>query len=366
MRRRARRSSAPEAAVRATRSPAVAPAALLAAGIVARTVLEDRAGQVWAGTYGGLVRLPADTNSPRLAVEAAAARGLDCMVEKPMAMSAGEAIERHCDLVLRDEDKCKGAQNCARACPYKKIYFNAARNVSQHCIGCFPRIDQGVAPACVRQCPGRAAFVGFLDDQNGPIYKLVKQWKVALPLHPEYGTEPNVYYVPSLQVPHSFNRQMFGPGTLGMAKWSAEIQSADRVPEYVARAFHTATQGRPGPVVLSLPEDMLTTATAAPVLARSMVAAAWPAPGPLRDLRQLLLAARQPLVIAGGSGWDAEACAALQRFAEGWNLPVACAFRFQDLFDNRHANYAGDVGIGKLGERETGLHVRDPGAGGHG
>ncbi len=141
-------------------------------------------------------------------------------------------------------------------------------------------------------------------------------------------------------------RQMFGPGTLGMAKWAAQIDSADRVPEYVARAFHTALQGRPGPVVLALPEDMLVTPTSASVLPRSVTAAAWPAPGPLRDLRPLLLAAKRPLVIAGGSGWDAEACAALQRFAENWQLPVACGFRFQDTFDNNHPLYAGDVGIG--------------------
>jgi acetolactate synthase-1/2/3 large subunit len=140
-------------------------------------------------------------------------------------------------------------------------------------------------------------------------------------------------------------RQMFGPGTLGMAKWAAQIDSADRVPEYVARAFHTALQGRPGPVVLALPEDMLTTPTSAAVVPRAMPATAWPAPGPLRELRQLLLAAERPLVIAGGSGWDAEACAALQRFAENWQLPVACGFRFQDTFDNRHPQYAGDVGI---------------------
>jgi acetolactate synthase-1/2/3 large subunit len=140
-------------------------------------------------------------------------------------------------------------------------------------------------------------------------------------------------------------RQMFGPGTLGMAKWAAQIDSADRLPEYVARAFHTALQGRPGPVVLALPEDMLTTATEAPVLPRATPAAAWPAPGALRDLRQFLLAAKRPLVIAGGSGWDAEACAALQRFAENWELPVGCGFRFQDTFDNRHRLYAGDVGI---------------------
>lgn len=141
-------------------------------------------------------------------------------------------------------------------------------------------------------------------------------------------------------------RQMFGPGTLGMAKWVGEVHSADRLPEYVARAFHTALQGRPGPVVLVLPEDMLTTPTAAPVLPRVKPAHAWPAPGPLRDVRAMLLASQRPFVIAGGGGWDAEACAALQRFAENWQLPVGCGFRFQDTFDNRHPNYAGDIGIG--------------------
>jgi ethylbenzene hydroxylase subunit beta/complex iron-sulfur molybdoenzyme family reductase subunit beta len=101
-------------------------------------------------------------------------------------------------LVLRDEDRCQGNQQCARACPYKKIYFNEKRGVSQHCIGCFPRLEQGVAPACVRQCPGRAAFVGFLDDDGSAVSKLVRKWKVALPLHPEFGTTPNVFYVPPL------------------------------------------------------------------------------------------------------------------------------------------------------------------------
>ncbi len=141
-------------------------------------------------------------------------------------------------------------------------------------------------------------------------------------------------------------RQMFGPGTLGLAKWVGEVHSADRLPEYVSRAFHTAMQGRPGPVVLVLPEDVLTTLTAAAVLPYVEPAHAWPAPGALRDLRSMLLEAQRPFVIAGGGGWTAQACSALQRFAESWNLPVGCAFRFQDLFDNRHANYAGDVGIG--------------------
>jgi len=141
-------------------------------------------------------------------------------------------------------------------------------------------------------------------------------------------------------------RQMFGPGTLGMAKWVGEVHDPDRLPEYVARAFHTALQGRPGPVVLVLPEDMLTRGTSAPVLARAEAAQAWPAPAALADLRQKLLAAKRPFVLAGGGGWTPESCAALQRFAEAWRLPVGCAFRFQDLFDNRHPQYAGDVGIG--------------------
>jgi acetolactate synthase I/II/III large subunit len=140
-------------------------------------------------------------------------------------------------------------------------------------------------------------------------------------------------------------RQFFGPGTLGMAKWVAEIHDPHRLPEYVARAFHTAMQGRPGPVVLALPEDMLTQATTAPALPRAEAATAWPAPGAVRELRQMLLQAQRPFVIAGGPGWDAEGCRALQRFAENWQLPVGCAFRFQDTFDNHHPLYAGDVGI---------------------
>ncbi len=141
-------------------------------------------------------------------------------------------------------------------------------------------------------------------------------------------------------------RQVFGPGTLGMAKWVAEVQHADRLPEYVARAFHTAMQGRPGPVVLVLPEDMLTTLTAAPVLPRAVPAHAWPSPGALGQLRAMLLQSERPLALVGGSGWTADSARALQRFAEAWQLPVGCGFRFQDTFDNHHPLYAGDVGIG--------------------
>ncbi|AEG93470.1 acetolactate synthase large subunit (Acetohydroxy-acid synthase large subunit)-like protein [Ramlibacter tataouinensis TTB310] len=138
----------------------------------------------------------------------------------------------------------------------------------------------------------------------------------------------------------------FGPSTKGMAKRVERIDEPDRIPEYVARAFATAMNGRPGPVVLVLPEDMLTRATAARPLARVEPVEAWSDPGALRQLREMLLRSRQPLVIAGGGGWTPQAAQALQRFAENWQLPVGNAFRFQDCFDNHHPLYAGDVGIG--------------------
>lgn len=137
-----------------------------------------------------------------------------------------------------------------------------------------------------------------------------------------------------------------GPSTKGMAKRVERIDDPDRIPEYVARAFATAMNGRPGPVVLVLPEDMLTQATTARPLARVEAVEAWSDPGALRTLREMLLAARKPFVIAGGGGWTPQAAQALQRFAENWKLPVGNAFRFQDTFDNHHPLYAGDVGIG--------------------
>jgi len=129
-------------------------------------------------------------------------------------------------IVLVDQDKCQGTRLCNQACPYDKVYFNYVKNKSQKCIFCFPRVEQGVAPACARQCPGRLRFVGFLEDQDGPIHKLVYEWKVALPLHPEFGTEPNVFYVPPIlppsfdaegrfsdepRIPLDYLRYLFGP-----------------------------------------------------------------------------------------------------------------------------------------------------------
>ena len=148
-------------------------------------------------------------------------------------------------------------------------------------------------------------------------------------------------------------RVMFGPSALGMAKRVERIDDAARIPEYIARAFATAMNGRPGPVVLVLPEDMLTQPLVADAagklpqpLARVEPVEAWSDPGALRNLRQLLLKSERPFVIAGGGGWTPQAAQALQRFAENWRLPVGNAFRFQDTFDNHHPQYAGDVGIG--------------------
>ena len=104
-------------------------------------------------------------------------------------------------IVLVDQDRCHGYRFCVEACPYKKVYFDTERQVANKCIFCMPRVEEGVAPACARQCPGRLRFVGFLDDEEGPIHKLVEKWKVALPLHPEYGLEPNVFYVPPMSPP---------------------------------------------------------------------------------------------------------------------------------------------------------------------
>ena len=138
-------------------------------------------------------------------------------------------------------------------------------------------------------------------------------------------------------------RRMFGQ----MAKWVAQIDDPKRIPEYLSHAFHTATSGRPGPVVLSLPEDVLSDAcdlvAGAPAYKR---VAASPSAAQIEELRRLLEGAQRPMVIAGGSGWTPAACADLQRFVENWQLPIGLAFRFQDTLDNEHSNYAGDVGLG--------------------
>jgi len=145
-------------------------------------------------------------------------------------------------------------------------------------------------------------------------------------------------------------RAMFGP----LAKWAAEIDDARRIPEYVARAFAVATSGRPGPVVLSLPEDMLTDEVDVEDAGPYQPVQASPAAADMERLRRLLEAAQRPLMILGGGTWNLAATRDILAFAEANSLATGVGFRCQDLFDNRHACYVGDIGVGinpKLAER---------------
>jgi len=128
---------------------------------------------------------------------------MHCTNPACLAACPRQAIYKRVDdgIVLIDEERCNGYRYCMEACPYKRIYFNHVDKIAQKCILCYPRVEQEVAPACFRQCPGRVRFIGFLDDAASAVHKLVRKWQVDLPLHPERGTQPNVYYVPPLSPP---------------------------------------------------------------------------------------------------------------------------------------------------------------------
>jgi acetolactate synthase-1/2/3 large subunit len=129
-------------------------------------------------------------------------------------------------------------------------------------------------------------------------------------------------------------------------KWAAVIRKTERIPEYVSRAFHVASSGRPGPVVLGLPEDMLSAACETVDAKPASVAAPHPAPSDIALVRDKLVNAKRPLMIVGGPGWSRDIQDTVQAFAARFDLPVAPAFRYQDYFDNRHPCHAGCVGIG--------------------
>ena len=137
-------------------------------------------------------------------------------------------------------------------------------------------------------------------------------------------------------------RAVFGT----LAKWAVEIDEADRIPEIIARAFRMAMQGRPGPVVVALPEDMLSDLTDVPDAPAFEPAETWPGLTDMMRLQKMLWAAKQPIVILGGSRWNAKATASVVRFAERFDLPVCASFRRQMLFPGDHECYAGDVGLG--------------------
>jgi acetolactate synthase-1/2/3 large subunit len=137
-------------------------------------------------------------------------------------------------------------------------------------------------------------------------------------------------------------RRMYGQ----MAKWVAQIDRPERVPEMISHAFHLAVSGRPGPVVLALPEDMQTATATVPDTARYQRVAAHPGAADMNKLRDMLAAAKRPFVMLGGGGWNAKACEDIRAFIETNNLPTACAYRCQDLLDNRSPNYLGDIAVG--------------------
>lgn len=134
-------------------------------------------------------------------------------------------------IVLVDQKRCEGLRFCIAGCPYKKVYFNPKRFKSEKCIFCFPRIEKGLPPACAQQCVGRIRFVGYMDDEESQVYKLVHKFKVALPLHQEYGTEPNVFYIPPLPGPPKFD------------KFGEPIPGSERIPvSYLEELFGPETK----------------------------------------------------------------------------------------------------------------------------
>ncbi len=148
---------------------------------------------------------------------------------------------------------------------------------------------------------------------------------------------------------------VFGP----LAKWTGVCRDTARIPEFVARACRAALAGRPGPVVLGMPEDVLAAASDVADAARCDPPAATPDAASLAAVLDALARAQRPLLIAGGPGWTASACAGLEAFAGRWDLPVAAAFRCQDAFDNRHPCYVGHTGIATAPKLAAGMRSAD-------
>jgi nitrate reductase / nitrite oxidoreductase, beta subunit len=133
-------------------------------------------------------------------------------------------------IVVLDQQRCRGYQECVTACPYKKVYFNPSTGTSEKCIACFPKIEQGIQPQCFVNCIGKIRLQGWVSPpaqarEDNPIDYLVHVRKLALPLYPQFGLEPNVYYVPPINVPPPFLIQMFGPGAAEAVKTYREAKN---------------------------------------------------------------------------------------------------------------------------------------------
>ncbi len=173
---------------------------------------DEPAGAVERGTY--INKLPHDTWFSYLARICN-----HCTYPACLAACPRQAIYKRPEdgIVLVDQERCRGYQECVTACPYKKVMFNNETRVSEKCIACYPKIEQGFQPQCVTSCIGRIRIASFISapdevDPKKPIDFLVKVRKVALPLYPQSGTEPNVYYIPPMHAPREYLHQMFGPG----------------------------------------------------------------------------------------------------------------------------------------------------------
>jgi len=165
----------------------------------------------------------------------------------------------------------------------------------------------------------------------------------------EHDSAPMILFVGQVE------RAMIGRGAFqemdyralfaSTAKLATQIDSATQIPEIIQRAFHAAMQGRPGPVVIALPEDMLTEAAAATDAPRAEPAPIWPGQTQMAELQKMLWAAERPIAILGGGGWTKRASAAFARFAERFDLPVVGSFRRSSAFDGEHDNFAGEIGF---------------------
>lgn len=121
-------------------------------------------------------------------------------------------------IVLVDQSRCRGYQECVKACPYKKVFYNAVSRVSEKCIGCFPRVEEGKQALCVESCIGKIRLHGFMTPydreprRDNPLDYIARIRRLALPLYPQHGTGPNVYYIPPIHVNDGFLEQLFGSG----------------------------------------------------------------------------------------------------------------------------------------------------------
>jgi nitrate reductase beta subunit len=167
-------------------------------------------------------------------------------------------------IVLVDQGRCRGYRECVKACPYKKVFYNPMTGTSEKCIACFPKIDSAEQPQCFVNCIGKIRFTGWLSApdkarEDNPIDYLVHIRKVALPLFPQFGLEPNVYYIPPSHVPVPYLRQMFGPGIEEAIKTyrnaPKDLDLAGLLALFGSTARVVPRWRRRGDVILGLEED---------------------------------------------------------------------------------------------------------------